>query len=155
MLDAADTYLEAVDGDLMVDGDSVCGFLVLRTLSGRSGGPISVFVDLGAAFAGEGRASDGLTNDLWLRTSCDAFLRGVFASAVPVVPLPNAMLCLEEGIFIFEGLSTASEVLFVDRVVGEATERRFRDGRRSFETGWDKNSFPFVWLEDDRDGDRE
>jgi hypothetical protein len=152
MLDAADTYREAVDGDLIVDGDSVWGFLVFRTLSGRSGGPISVLTDFGAVFPGEGRANDGLPIDLWLSVSCDAFLRGVLGS---VVPLPSAMLCLADGIFILEGLSAASETLFGDRGVGDATDRRFRDGKRSLDTGWDRNSFPSVWPEDDRDGDRE
>jgi hypothetical protein len=63
-LDAAETYLEAVDGDLIADGDSVWGFLVFRTLSGRSGGPISVLTGFGAGFPAEGRAKDGLAIDL-------------------------------------------------------------------------------------------
>jgi hypothetical protein len=65
------------------------------------------------------------------------------------------MLCLVDGAFILDGLSTAAEVLFGDRGVDDAIERRFRDGKRSLDTGCDRNSFPSVWPEDDRDGDLE
>jgi len=142
MLDAADTYLEAVDGDRTADGDSDCGFLVFRMFNGRSGGPMSVLTDVVVAFPDEGFVSDGLVIGLLLSLSRDAFLRGVVA--VSVLPLSGAVLCLVDSIFIFEGLSMASGILFAGKLVGEATDRRLRDGRRSFDTGCDRNSFPFV-----------
>lgn len=114
---------------------------------------MSVFTDVVDVFPAEGLVSDGLVTGLLLSLSRDAFLRGVVA--VSVLPLLDTMLFLIDGILIFEGLSKASGILFADKLVGEATDRRLRDGRRSFDTGCDKYSFPFAWPEDERDGERE
>lgn len=76
-----------------------------------------------------------------------AFLGGALISGAR-----PAILCLADGLFSLEGLSTASGGLLGDNSDADATDMRDLEGRRSLDTGCDNSSLPVV---DDRDGDLE
>lgn len=123
-VDAADTYREAVDGDLSEETGSVWGFLVFRTWRGRSGGGIFEREDLKDAL-GEGRT-------LGLFGGAMVFLD---VALLPGTLFKAAILRLLVGIFFnLEGLSRVS-VLPVCRSEDEAIDIRDRDGKRNLETG--------------------
>ena len=133
-VDAAETYREGVEGDLVADVESAWGFLVFRTWSGLSGGPMSDRTGFESFFAREGRAGEALAGT---RPKVLAFPGAAFLSEAPdsAIALPEAILCLADGNRIFEGLSLAS-VTFADaRDEAEDTDMRGWEGNRSLETG--------------------
>lgn len=100
-VEAADTYREAdreaIEGDMGADGDSVWGFLVFRTWSGRSGGPMPDCAGSEDVFAGEGRAGEGLAaRPRVLNLSGITFLGVTLISGATPPPPPIAILCLED-----------------------------------------------------------
>lgn len=95
---------------------------------------------------GDGRAGEALASPPF-KLSCLSETEDVFLGVkLPSGPPP----CLEEGNLIRDGLSPEFAVWFVD----DETDIRDREGRRSLDTGCDRNSLP-AWPEEDRDGDRE
>lgn len=141
-VEAADTYRDAgrvaAEGDCPVDADSAWGFLVFRTWSGRSGGPISNFEGFDDVLLGDGRAGEGLATAP-SEISCLGLSKAAFLGVKLLSAPPTG---LEDDDLIRDGLSLEFGILLVGTVVEDGTDMRDREGRRSLDTGCDKNSLP-------------
>jgi hypothetical protein len=157
VVEEADTYLDAVEGERKVDVCSVPTFRVFFTCSGLSGGPMFAVFGFVTGFVGcllgDGRASDSLPVSLApMDLSGKVFFDGELISERAESPI--AMLCREDGCFNLDGLTLSSEARTGERE-DVADIRDVEDGRRNFDTGCVYGSLAFVAPDDALDGDLE